>query len=409
MPVNTHSHISATEEIPKPRRGKYKSYSIMEKKAILEETLTASTCSVALKHNMSESTIRLWRKQDLDAQRHKRSGRLPGGGHPLSYPTELDEDIHAWVLQRRDRNLAVSTHDIQMYAKEVIQPHSPQFKASYGWVQKFMKRNNLTLRAKTSQSQKLPGSYETDVTSFREFIGRNRRRQDPSYIMNMDETPLYFDNVPNRTVEQVGAKSVKVRTTGGEKKRCTVVLGITHTGEFMKTMVIFKGKRKLKLNHPDNIIVRVQEKGWMNEQLMLEWIDLCLRPHTDRRPSMLVLDSFRGHLTSEVSEAMKKTNTIPAVIPGGCTPLLQPLDVSINKPFKDQAKKLWCEYMHTIDSTDKPTKTANNQQVVDWIVRAISSISMEMVVKSFKVTGISNALDGSEDNLINSNIIVNSN
>ena len=40
------------------RRGKYKSYSIAEKIAILKETGSASTCSVAASHNMSESTIR---------------------------------------------------------------------------------------------------------------------------------------------------------------------------------------------------------------------------------------------------------------------------------------------------------------------------------------------------------------
>ena len=64
---------------------------------------------------MCESTIRRWRKLDLDTQRHKASGRSMGGGHPLSYPAALEIDITAWVLQRRDRNLAVSTQSIQLY------------------------------------------------------------------------------------------------------------------------------------------------------------------------------------------------------------------------------------------------------------------------------------------------------
>ena len=156
MSVSTLHHQSAMEEIPRKVRGKYRSYSIAEKKAILEETETTSTCAVATKYNMCESTIRRWRKLDLDTQRHKASGRSMGGGHPLSYPAALEIDITAWVLQPRDRNLAVSTQSIQLYANEVIHPHNPDFKASYGWLQKFMKRNNLTLRAKTSQSQKLP-------------------------------------------------------------------------------------------------------------------------------------------------------------------------------------------------------------------------------------------------------------
>ena len=80
-----------------------------------------------------------------------------------------------------------------------------------------MTRNNLTLRAKTSQSQKLPDTYDTDVLSFRDFISRNRRRLEPDFIVNMDETPFYFDNVPSKTVDIVGSKSVRVLTTGSDK------------------------------------------------------------------------------------------------------------------------------------------------------------------------------------------------
>lgn len=383
-----------------PRRGKYKSFTIAEKRAILLETESASTCSVAAKHNMSECTIRRWRKQDLDAQRHKASGYLIGSGHPLSYPSEIDDAINDWVIQRRESHMAVTTLSIQRYAKQLILPHNPNFTASYGWVQKFMKRHELTLRARTSISQKLPSDYKEQVCDFLEFMRRNRRRHEPVYIMNMDETPLYFDNVPNRTVAQKGVKTVRMLSTGGEKKRCTVTLGISDNGDFLPTMVVFKGKRPLRLNHPPSIIVRVQEKGWMDEKLMLEWIELCVRSYTERRPSILVLDSFRGHITKNVKELLKKHNVVPAVIPGGCTSLLQPLDVSVNKPIKDYSKQLWCDYMEA----NPMAKTATKQQMVDWVVEAISHIQKNIVAKSFKVTGISNSLDGSEDHMINSNI-----
>ena len=108
----------------------------------------------------------------------------------MSYPFELEQDIVTWVLQRRDKNLAISRNSIQLFACTVIGPYHPEFKASDGWVQKFMIRNNLALHAKTSQSQKLPDSYDTDVRSFRDFISRNRQRLEPDFIMNMDETPF---------------------------------------------------------------------------------------------------------------------------------------------------------------------------------------------------------------------------
>ena len=43
-------------------------------------------------------------------------------------------------------------------------------------------------------------------------------------LMNMDETPMYFDLPANKTIDFEGVKSVKVTTTGHEKLRYTVLL-----------------------------------------------------------------------------------------------------------------------------------------------------------------------------------------
>ena len=47
---------------------------------------------------------------------------------------------------------------------------------------------------------------------------------------------------------------------------------------------------------------------------------------------------------------------------------------------------------------------ATRQDVITWISRAWEKITEETVKKSFKSCGISNALDGSEDNLYNENL-----
>ena len=53
----------------------------------------------------------------------------------------------------------------------------------------------------------------------------------------------------------------------------------------------------------------------MDERLMIEWMELCVRLFTERKPAILMLDSFRGYLTKDVNAAMKKINVCPAVIP----------------------------------------------------------------------------------------------
>ena len=56
--------------------------------------------------------------------------------------------------------------------------------------------------------------------------------------------------------------------------------------------------------------------------------------------SLLVLDSFSAHLVNSVKRRFGEKNTNLAVIPGGLTSHLQPLDVSVNKSFKTKVRNL---------------------------------------------------------------------
>ena len=60
---------------------------------------------------------------------------------------------------------------------------------------------------------------------------------------------------------------------------------------------------------------------------------------------MLVYDAFEAHVTDTVKAAFKQETTDFAVIWGGLTSILQPLDVSLNKPFKDGVRKRWMQWM----------------------------------------------------------------
>ena len=267
-----------------------------------------------------------------------------------------------------------------------------------------MNRKNLVIRQKTKIAQKLPRDLDHKVANFHRFIiGMRKRNQYPlSCIGNMDETPLNFDMVAGRTVDIKDAKTVQVRGTGHEKSRFTVVLLCMADGTKLKPMVIFKRKTKPKINFPSGVFVHFHEKGWIDENGVKLWIENVWNRRPGER-SLLVWDMFRSHITENSKARLSRTNTDIAVIPGGLTSLLQPLDVSLNKPFKGNVREEWNNWMLNGEKsfTKGGTMRAASLDVLcEFVIKAWGNVKKESVVKSFKKCGISNAIDGTEDELL---------
>ena len=93
----------------------------------------------------------------------KKRIRLEGGGRkPLS--NEMEETLLEWIMERRLKILHVSRKIIRKKALLIYEDlkhtapdrYDENFEATIGWLFKFMKRNNLSLRRKISVAQKDP-------------------------------------------------------------------------------------------------------------------------------------------------------------------------------------------------------------------------------------------------------------
>ena len=134
-----------------------------------------------------------------------------------------------------------------------------------------------------------------------------------------------------------------------------------------------------------------------------EWIRSCLPRNPGDERSLLVWDSFRGHLTDSVKSSLQRRKIDVAVIPGGLTPVLQPLDKCLNKPFKDNIRRKYQSWLITGPFEFTPAgkkKAPTRNLVLRWVKDAWQEIPPDMVKRSFQSCGISNALDGTEDDAV---------
>lgn len=201
-------------------------------------THAASRC-----FGVHHKTMGRWMKEQVETLKNpNRRKHRKGQGRKISYPTEIDEQILQWILEKRDQsNLPVSTKMIPTKALALIKQANPAFKASVGRLRKFLRRHNLVLRACTSIAQLLPADLEHKIAQFHAKVQHVRENSDFPYrlIANIDETPIYFDMVPGKTEDRKGKKSITFRTTKSEKRHVTSVLCCTALGNFLPAMIIF--------------------------------------------------------------------------------------------------------------------------------------------------------------------------
>lgn len=85
------------------------------------------------------------------------------------------------------------------------------------------------------------------------------------------------------------------------------------------------------------------------------------------------------------------------------TSQLQLLDVCVNKPFKDGIKQCYVEWMRSGEpevTWTRRLKRASPATLRKWSVDAWASIPEDLVHPTLKKCGISNVLDGTEDDYL---------
>jgi len=149
--------------------------------------------------------------------------------HPGNKPdlAEIEEKLLEFLALNLNAKNPVTIWTIVTYCDKIYPEKSKDsFNTKYIRIYRFIKKHGFTVRKPTKQGHLFPkNSYDLVVNYLKDIYEiRKNYIKDIAFIINMDETPIFFTPQLNGIIAAKGSGQVVVSTTDQEKQRVTVVL-----------------------------------------------------------------------------------------------------------------------------------------------------------------------------------------
>ena len=173
----------------------------------------------AFSFNTTRKTIRDWRKQEEVIKRIVGDGlgkkkRKEGGGCPIKHP-ELELLLPSWIKdKRRKEGSRVTVKQVQKRGNLILQEMGKEGNVKYGAIWRMKERAGLSIRRRSTGKQYKHDDLIPKCQRFCLYMKNLYQKHDFSQVVAMDETPLFSDNMGKTTLDERGAKQVRMRTTG---------------------------------------------------------------------------------------------------------------------------------------------------------------------------------------------------
>ena len=356
--------------------------------------------SVARSHGVQPSQIRRWKANKDKLSRAKNSKKTVASGRKPSF-LHLEDELMGWAFALRDEGKPVKYSHIQLEACKMDDSFKDKtIQQQYHIIRRLCVRNCFVVRQATHKAQEHPQKSVDEAIEWLQNV-RPIVAAVPvahrAYILNMDQTPLNFSLEDGKTLHLKGERTVTVRSTGGSKARTTVSLTVAMDGTKLKPFVIFKGTangRIVRNEFPQNpyrndMVMVCQPNAYQDDQNMMTYVNTILVPHLQQKaqgaPVVLFLDHFKVHYSNAMKQKMTELGVNLQIIPGGCTWLVQPVDVGIGKPFKDRCRRRWWNWMMEEEEVSRATRV----QQCKWIKESWDEMPATVVRNAWRKSDLS--------------------
>ncbi|GES96528.1 tigger transposable element-derived protein 6-like [Rhizophagus clarus] len=313
---------------------------------------------------------------------------------------QVEEALSLWITNALSANLVINGDILREKAKFFAQQFEiTRFSASNGWMDKFKKWYNLKEHVKWGEANSAPLEIlDEERNKLREIL----KNYDLNDVFNCDETGLYWDLEPSKTLAQ-GPLAGKKKS----KKRVTLLFTCNATGtEKMKPLFIhaYQNPRALHKKKKEDLPVEYywNSTSWMQVSVWNDYLTkLDKRMRLQNRKILLLVDNAPVHV---IDENVRLTNVTVHFLLPNTTAHLQPCDAGIIKSFKAQYRKLIVrnriEAYEISQELNKGVTPINICDAINFSKEAWDFVSQRTIVNCWRHTGIlpQDEIDEGEEN-----------
>ena len=161
-------------------------------------------------HGVAPSNLHAWKRNikmlKEAVMSKKSSNKTLNKGNPTLLH-HIKDAIMEWINVKCEKGLALSTKMVILQVSRM----DPTFcdkktRSRYSIIRHFLRMNKVSIRRKTHEAQKhlweTQDLLEKFVITMHPFLSQSNR--DKRFIINMDQTPIFFSMVPNTMLNHVG-------------------------------------------------------------------------------------------------------------------------------------------------------------------------------------------------------------
>ncbi len=395
------------------KRGKYTSLS-QEDKAKVAKYASENGVPRALRNfkemELKGSSVRDWKMAYEKALKDKRVVSAQGDdleikslptkkrGRPPLLGDQLDKKLQEKIVAMRARGAPISTTIVVGIARGLQLKHKTmqadcEVTLCREWARSVLRRMGYSKRRGSSTSKVLPKEFLRMKEQFLIDIKLVVKFEEipEQLIIDWDQTAVKLVPSASWTMEKRGSKRVEI-SAQDDKRQITAVFACTLSGAFLPVQLIYKGTTPRCLpavTFPSDWHLTYSSNHWSNEGTMVEYIKMIIIPYvaqtrvqlklSSEYPALVIFDVFKGQCTESIYKLLDENNIFHILVPANCTDKLQPLDLSVNKPAKEQMRYHFQEWYGKMICTQLDNEV---QEIVDMRLSIMKPLSAKWFIKT---------------------------